>query len=1086
VVAVQHGVVLDVRDDPQGYGRSVLLGHRWGQTFYGHLSEVRVQPTQQVGASQIIGLSGKSGLATTAHLHFGMRLIPYAMGDSWCGFIDPAPYLARLTEPRGAIMGPHLIGGLRPHLELLARWQPRLITVLDPNPDEVAALREACPDSVIIARLFADGPDLEERIRTDPITAANWAHELVRARLTPAINYWQVANEVLQEIDDLPLLNKFELARMRLAERAGYRCAILGFSVGNPDLPESDRMAAWRRLYPALERADRRNHVVAVHQYGMPDLWGPNNAYDWYALRLEHQVLRRLPYKRLKFAVTEFGIDGLIRGDQPAGWQTFTTPEGYVEQLLKCGRYLERYSGQVLGYTVFTLGHNAPWSTYDIAGKAATYLADLSEKGTWLEVDTQVFDIAPRETDTDTDPGPEAIEGGLAAETPTAPVDEAVHEGSTPAATDDRGTLEELARAAGIAAASELPALEPEAADTQAVEAAAAPQESEAADETLPLPAVPALQEPSAEPLTPVEPEGAPQDAETAMMPGEEDTQTMAAMPVAQAEPPQPSEPEPSEEPQPAEEVAVPLASSEAGGAGEPPEPPPAAEPEQESGPLVEQRIADQFRRYNMSIKSIPSRPDQPGGDVVFLVKDIFMTFYGSWEDRGVPDTVPDWARTAYLRPEFLEAGADHHLFAAVIGLDGQFLRGHEVIFWSDGFERLGDPTYQGFSRERTKESSGWSNIFMAGGSSYWPEAGESGPWCWAPAGAAEVVCGGGLPQSHPVSTFVVWQAVPRAQWEETLEEEPVPGEPTQPGEPGTPPPGRPLPTVETRASQWVSLYNVSIKPLSARPDKATGDVLYLVRDIFTTRDGSWEPSDLPGSIPEWARDEYLKPANAPDYFEDAGGAHHLYAAVIGLDGKLVRQQPILYWSDGFEVLGDPEYDAYIRRFTKERSGWTNIVTGPGSSYIPERGESGPWCWTPSGAAEVVCGGGLPANLHISFFVVWQAVANPDSGQPDTGDDHDIYLPTIPGVPPITARTIGVTAPELNAIGAEVLRQAMWQRLGIEFRADSVLGAYARKLGLGMPLTQEFEVGGLRAQGFQGGIVYATVHNGNRVGYISW
>src|SRR5690606_20833114 len=118
------------------------------------------------------------------------------------------------------------------------------------------------------------------------------------------------------------------------------------------------------------------------------------------------------------FAVTEFGIDGLIRGDQPSGWQNFTTAEGYVEQLLKCGRYVERFSGQVLGYSVFTLGHTTPWSTYDIAGKAATYLADLSEKGTWLQVDTQVFDISPRESDTDTDPGPLLTARHLAQEPP--------------------------------------------------------------------------------------------------------------------------------------------------------------------------------------------------------------------------------------------------------------------------------------------------------------------------------------------------------------------------------------------------------------------------------------------------------------------------------------------------------------------------------------------------------------------------------------------------------------------------------------------------------------------------------------------
>src|SRR5690606_5673217 len=152
--------------------------------------------------------------------------------------------------------------------------------------------------------------------------------------------------------------------------------------------------------------------------------------------------------------------------------------------------------------------------------------------------------------------------------------------------------------------------------------------------------------------------------------------------------------------------------------------------------------------------------------DVVYLIKDVFMTYYGSWELSDDYESVPEWARDDYLRPEFLEAGADHHLFAAVIGLDGEFIKGHEVIYWSDGFEQLGNPDYTGYTREHTKDSSGWANLFMAGGSSFVPQRGETGPWCWAPAGAAEVVCGGGLPIGHPVSTFV---AIGRAACRETV-----------------------------------------------------------------------------------------------------------------------------------------------------------------------------------------------------------------------------------------------------------------------------------------------------------------------------
>jgi len=479
VLAVQHGVVLDVRNDPESYGNSVLLSHRWGQTFYAHLSEVRVEKGQQAAAGQTIGLSGDTGTVDQPILHFGLRLIPYSISDGWCGFTDPTPYLARLTQPRGAIIGPHIIGSIRPHLEVLSRWRPRMITLLDPSPDDLLALRDVCPDSTIVARIFVADHEMSERINNHPAEAAQWAHEITQTRMAYGVDYWQVANEVNQDAEGLAKLNEFELARMTLADEAGYRCAILAFSVGNPDLPENDRMALWRQLYPALSYAEDHGHVVAVHQYGMPDLWGPNNAYDWYIYRLEHQVLRRLPFRKLKFAVTEYGIDGLIRGAEPSGWQNFTTPEGYVEQLLKCGRYVERFSGQVLGYSIFTLGHYTPWQSYDIIGKAAAYLADLSEKGTWREIDAQVYDIVPRDTDQSVEVGPTIVagmiaQGGDQKATPESMLAEP-QAGMLAAAVIATAAVSDKDDAAGIEAAA---AFEPGAAESEVSQPDAAPTDA--------------------------------------------------------------------------------------------------------------------------------------------------------------------------------------------------------------------------------------------------------------------------------------------------------------------------------------------------------------------------------------------------------------------------------------------------------------------------------------------------------------------------------------------------------------------------------------------------------------------------------
>jgi hypothetical protein len=151
-------------------------------------------------------------------------------------------------------------------------------------------------------------------------------------------------------------------------------------------------------------------------------------------------------------------------------------------------------------------------------------------------------------------------------------------------------------------------------------------------------------------------------------------------------------------------------------------------------------------------------------------------------------------------------------------------------------------------------------------------------------------------------------------------------------------------------------------------------------------------------SVPQWARDDYLKPFGAPDYFDAAGADHHIFAAVLGEDGELIRFKGIIYWSDGFENINDPTYDKYVYNETVEGSGWINHDIGPGSNYFPDQGQSGPWCWMPTGGSETICGGGLPYNNHVSTFAVWQAVPYHAPLPPEY--DRAIYVPVIFGSTP--------------------------------------------------------------------------------------
>ena len=88
VHAMQRGrVVLDA--DLFFSGRTVILDHGLGLfSFYGHLSESRVQEGALVEAGAVIGLVGATGRVTAPHLHWAVRL-----GDARVDGLD----LVRLT-----------------------------------------------------------------------------------------------------------------------------------------------------------------------------------------------------------------------------------------------------------------------------------------------------------------------------------------------------------------------------------------------------------------------------------------------------------------------------------------------------------------------------------------------------------------------------------------------------------------------------------------------------------------------------------------------------------------------------------------------------------------------------------------------------------------------------------------------------------------------------------------------------------------------------------------------------------------------------------------------------------------------------
>jgi murein DD-endopeptidase MepM/ murein hydrolase activator NlpD len=72
--AMQRGRVV-LNEDLFFSGNTVILDHGPGlSSFYGHLSESRVQAGQVVDAGEVIGLVGATGRVTAPHLHWAVRI----------------------------------------------------------------------------------------------------------------------------------------------------------------------------------------------------------------------------------------------------------------------------------------------------------------------------------------------------------------------------------------------------------------------------------------------------------------------------------------------------------------------------------------------------------------------------------------------------------------------------------------------------------------------------------------------------------------------------------------------------------------------------------------------------------------------------------------------------------------------------------------------------------------------------------------------------------------------------------------------------------------------------------------------------
>lgn len=97
IVAAFDGKVRYAKYNGGGFGNLVIIRHINGlETYYAHLSKLKVKPNQIVKAGELIGLGGSTGRSYSPHLHFEVRYRDKALNPE--KIFDTEAYCLRNDE----------------------------------------------------------------------------------------------------------------------------------------------------------------------------------------------------------------------------------------------------------------------------------------------------------------------------------------------------------------------------------------------------------------------------------------------------------------------------------------------------------------------------------------------------------------------------------------------------------------------------------------------------------------------------------------------------------------------------------------------------------------------------------------------------------------------------------------------------------------------------------------------------------------------------------------------------------------------------------------------------------------------------
>jgi len=240
------------------------------------------------------------------------------------------------------------------------------------------------PQTKTIIRVFMDDDQSNNLIAQGRDGGVAWA-EHVAPYMKPwvyAVEAWnEPAGKFLFNRPGRKLLTEATVGFMDVAHDRGWKVVVGNFSVGQPPLD------AWWDFEYFIRRMGPKD-ILGLHEYNWPNIQKDTHMErgvleGWYCLRYR-KAIRILAGMGLRpnIFIGEAGLDKLLVGGEPGGWQVMPHPGNEADKRREYWNQLCWYDDrlmeddQVVGAVPYIAAPSHPWETYIIDVPLATWMRD--------------------------------------------------------------------------------------------------------------------------------------------------------------------------------------------------------------------------------------------------------------------------------------------------------------------------------------------------------------------------------------------------------------------------------------------------------------------------------------------------------------------------------------------------------------------------------------------------------------------------------------------------------------------------------------------------------------------------------------